>query len=80
VFQINQLHIISSYSDLLEVGFKPNSIPQNQLVRWGLHPTYILWIDLIFGQYGTSNTPSHAKVYTSRAWDYKWMGDPLAGR
>jgi len=23
---------------MLEVSLKPNSIPQNRLVRWGLHP------------------------------------------
>jgi len=42
---------------LLEVGLKPNSTPQNRLVRWGLHLTYILWIGLISSQCGTSNTP-----------------------
>jgi len=26
----------------LEVSFKRNSIPQNRLIRWGLHFTYIL--------------------------------------
>jgi len=28
---------------MLEVKFKPNSTPQSRLVRWGLHPNYILW-------------------------------------
>jgi len=40
---------------MLEVGFKPNSISQNQLIRWDLHLTYILWNDLISGRYETSN-------------------------
>jgi len=54
---------------MLEVSFKPNSTPQNRLVRWGLHPTYILWIDLNSSRCATSNTPHHAEVYSSRAWD-----------
>jgi len=28
---------------MLEVDFKPNSTPQNRLVRWGLHLTYIYY-------------------------------------
>jgi len=40
---------------MLEVEFKPNSTPQNQLVRWGLHSSYILWNCLISGRYETSN-------------------------
>jgi len=40
---------------MLEVSFKPNSTPQNRLVRWGLHLTYILWNCLISSRYGTSN-------------------------
>jgi len=31
---------------MLEVSFKSNSIPQNWLVRWGLHLTYIYEIVL----------------------------------
>jgi len=46
---------------MLEVGFKPNSTPQNQLVRWGLHLTYILWIVLISSRCGTSNTSCPAR-------------------
>jgi len=37
---------------MLEVSFKRNPILQNQLIRWGLHFIYILWIDFICG---TSN-------------------------
>jgi len=40
---------------MLVVSFKPNSTPQNQLGRWGLHFTYILWNCLIFCRCGTSN-------------------------
>jgi len=58
---------------MLEVGFKPNSITQNRLVRWGLHLNYILWIGLISSWCGTSNTPPHTEVYSSRAWDKKLM-------
>jgi len=65
---------------MLEVGFKSNSTPQNRLVRWGLHLTYILWIGLIFSRCGTSNTPPHAEVYSSRAWDKKLVDGPLAAR
>jgi len=65
---------------MLEVGFKPNSTPQNRLVRLGLHLTYILWNCLTSSQFGTSNTPSHAEVYTSRAWDKKLVGGSLAAR
>jgi len=28
---------------MLEMSFKPNSTPQNRLVKWGLQLTYILW-------------------------------------
>jgi len=38
---------------MLEVGFKSNSTPQNWLVRWDLHLTYILWI--VFSWCETSN-------------------------
>jgi len=41
---------------MLEVNFKSNSIPQNQLVRWSLHRTYIPWNDLISNRCETSNT------------------------
>jgi len=54
---------------VLEMSFKLNSTPQNQLVRWGLHLIYILWNCLISSRCGTSNTPPHVEVYTSRAWD-----------
>ena len=43
---------------MLEVEFKSNWTPQNWLVRWGLHPTYIVWNCLISGWCGTSNPPS----------------------
>jgi len=62
------------------VGFKSNSTLQNRLLRWGLHLTYILWIGLISSRYGTSNTFPHAEVYSSRAWDKKLVGGPLAAR
>jgi len=39
------------------VDFKPNSTPQNRLVRWGLHLTYILWNFPISSRCQTSNTP-----------------------
>jgi len=60
---------------MLEVGFKPNSTPQNQLVS-----TYILWNCIISSRCGTSNTLPHAEVYSSHAWDKKLVGDPLAAR
>jgi len=54
--------------EVLEVGFKPNSTLQDQLVKWDLHLTYILWISLISSRRGTTNTPPHAEVYSSHAW------------
>jgi len=38
------------WDNVLEVGFKPNSIPQNQFVRWSLHITYILWNCFIYSR------------------------------
>jgi len=32
------------YDTMLKVGFKPNAVPQNWLVRWGLLLIYILYI------------------------------------
>jgi len=55
------------YDTMLEVDFKLNSTLQNQLVKWGLHLTYILWIGLIFSWCETSNTPLDDEVYSSRA-------------
>jgi len=51
---------------MLEVGFKHNSIPKPACkMRFAPH---ILWISLISSRCGTSNTPPHAEVYSSRAW------------
>jgi len=61
-------------------GFKPNSTPQNRLVRWDLHLIYILLNGLISSRCGTSNTPPHAEVYSSRAWDKKLVGGSSAAR
>jgi len=36
---------------ILEVSLKFNSIPQNQLIRWSLFFTYILWNYLISSRY-----------------------------
>jgi len=41
---------------MVEVGFKPNLNPQNQLVKWVLYLTHILWNYLISNRCGTSNT------------------------
>jgi len=64
---------------VLKVGFKPNSTPQNRLVRCGLHLTYILWNCLISSRCGTSNTPLTLRyihlVYGSRnGWS---VSDPI---
>jgi len=67
---------------MLEVDFKPNSTPQNWLIRWGLHPTYILWNCLISSRCGTSNTPLTPRyihlVRGTRNWwsDSGWNNMP----
>jgi len=34
---------------MLEMDFKPNSIPQDELVRWGLHPLIYCKLTLFLG-------------------------------
>jgi len=51
---------------MLEVNFKSNSTLQNQLVRWGLHLTYILWIGFISSRCETSN--KYRSAQSSSPW------------
>jgi len=51
---------ICPYTFVRKWTFKPNSTPQNWLVRWGLHPTYILWNCLISSLCETFNNFSNA--------------------
>ena len=53
----------NSSNTMFEVGFKPNSTPQNRLVRWGLHHTYILWNYLILSRGGISNNIRYSRMY-----------------
>jgi len=68
---------------MLEMEFKPNSTPQNRLVRWGLHHIYILWNCLISSRCETSNTlHSRRDIYIScveleiNGWS---VSGPIAG-
>jgi len=64
-----------SWNCLLEVGFKPNSTPQNWFVRWGLHLTYILWNCLISSRCRTSNT-ARALLLGANVVVHQW-GDAI---
>jgi len=50
---------------MLEAEFKSNSTPKNRFVRWGLHPTYILWNCLISSQCETFNTKEIKGPFTT---------------